>query len=110
MTDASVQQPPDTGQRAAYYLSLLAGKGFPVYVVEELAMFIAHGYPVGDFVRAVLENDLAGAVNKADQESAACLVRLIGWLNDYAPHSCWGSEARVAVWMVQRQAEQRKTS
>lgn len=52
--------------------------------------------PTGPFLKAVLENDLFGALKKADPESKENLVAICNWVFWELPAPCWGSPAKVA--------------
>ena len=61
--------------------------------------YLAHRIAPGSFLRAVLENDLMGAVGHADEESARELQALVRWLWQEMPSNLWGSKERVAAWL-----------
>jgi hypothetical protein len=54
--------------------------------------------PTGDFVTAVLENDLHNAVGRADHKSLAALPSIVAWVYNEMPATSWGSPAKVAAW------------
>lgn len=109
MNESSVTQPPDTGQPphedGMQFLALLVGKDFPVYVVDGLVLYLSVGLPPGSFLRAVLENDLRGAVRCADLTSERATFAIVRWLYEWAPARSWGSQELVIHWMSDRQAE-----
>lgn len=49
----------------------------------------------GGFLTAVLRNDLAGALGRADPQSIEELPGLVFWLTYYAPRCQWGSKENV---------------
>lgn len=53
--------------------------------------------PTGDFLAAVLRNDLCDAVGRAAH--LGDLHGLILWLYHYTPPACWGSPEKVAAWL-----------
>ena len=61
--------------------------------------------PVGGFLTAVLENDLHGALTRADTHNAICLTAWGHILYHYLPSQCWGSPAKVAEWLAHSTAE-----
>lgn len=73
----------------------------PERMMEGLRAYINDHRPPGSFLRAVLENDLHGAVNRADAENLANLPAYIGYLHWEAPPACFGSPERVAAWLSQ---------
>lgn len=52
----------------------------------------------GSFLLAVLQNDLRGAVLRADPENTTGVVGLVRFLHEFCPALCWGSPERVANW------------
>jgi len=65
--------------------------GLNRYLVDRIAP--------GSFLRAVLENDLMGAVGHADEESAKELKALVSWLWQEMPSNLWGTKERVSAWL-----------
>lgn len=53
----------------------------------------------GGFLRAVLENDLHGAIRKADASSELALPQLVRWLYNHAPFCGHGSKLAVHDWL-----------
>lgn len=53
----------------------------------------------GDFLQAVLRNDLSGAFAKADLTNRAALQTWVEWLWNEAPGHCWGSKEKVDAWV-----------
>ena len=52
----------------------------PEYTREAYARVLAHGFPPGGFLRACINNDLFGAISRADPQNRAALhdiVRMI---------------------------------
>lgn len=74
--------------------------GVPEHLRPGLARYIAGGCPVGDFLRAALSNDLAGAIRKADDVSLAALPALIRFLHWNAPGGCWASPEAYQYWVA----------
>lgn len=67
-----------------------------------LDRWISHGIPPGDFLLAVLSNDLNGAVRRADSENIHLLPEIVNWLRENAPITSWGSPAAVQHWKLSR--------
>lgn len=61
--------------------------------------YIEHGIPPGDFLTAVLCNDLCGAVGRADDENVKLLDVYVRYFYSHAPHQCWGSHERFRAWI-----------
>lgn len=52
----------------------------------------------GDFLQAVLRNDLMMAAGRADLRNRRRLFEYVQWLYNEAPGPCWGSPEAVATW------------
>lgn len=53
----------------------------------------------GDFLTAVLENNLSEACSRADDENIKNLPAFVAYLYNNAPSTCWGSPEKVAEWL-----------
>ena len=74
------------------------GYYIPDRMMPALRRWIEHKSESGDFLHAVLCNDLRGAVGHGDDENVANLPAFVGYLYNEAPAPCWGSADRVAAW------------
>ena len=75
------------------------GEHVPEHLREALFHFIAAGRPPGNFLAAVLCNDLKGAMEYADPISMQHLPAIVGFLYNEAPAACWGSEENYNRWL-----------
>lgn len=75
---------------------------------EGLLAYLFGGYLPGNFLCCVLENDLAGAVLRADHVSLATLKNLVSFLNMEVPQTAHGSGSRVQAYAEERQAIQKR--
>jgi len=64
---------------------------------ESLEMYARHKVPCGSFLNAVLENDLSGALSKADYQNSARLHEIVSFVSNNVPHNIWGSKEKVAA-------------
>ncbi len=55
--------------------------------------------PTGSFVRAVLENDLMGAMGQADDENRRDLFEICMYVYNEIPGVCHGSREKVDAWL-----------
>lgn len=53
------------------------------------------GAPTGGFLRAVLENNLLGALRQGDEDSIKNLREIAFWVWDNLPANIWGNPQRV---------------
>ena len=73
----------------------------PEHMHDAVRGYILEGWRPGDFLRAVLSNNLKEAVGRADEENQRALVGWVRFLYNYAPGPCWGTPERVDEWMAQ---------
>jgi hypothetical protein len=86
-----VDADPNThNQRTIYLANYRVLVGFREHIV--------FGRRQGGFVTAALENDLSGAVMRADPEVSGVLPEIVQYLNMCMPATCHGSEELVATW------------
>jgi hypothetical protein len=70
----------------------------PKGIQESLHLYIDRGIPPGDFLQAVLVNDLKEAVGRADINNAAVLCHIVAYCYNCIPSASWGSEEKVRAW------------
>lgn len=64
-----------------------------------LLRYVVDGVRPGDFLCAVLDNDLADAVGRADSEARLAQLKAIhSWLFNFTPSACFGSKAKRLAW------------
>lgn len=81
--------------------TLLAGMHFvPRHMQEAVATWFIRRKPVGDFLTALLSNDLRGAVLKADDVNLAALRDWMLFLANHAPAGSFGSPQAVKDWLA----------
>jgi len=76
------------------------------HMMVSLRKYIEHGCPVGDFLTAVLENNLSEACGRADDENIENLPAFVAYLYNEAPAACHGSREKVRAW-IKKFADQR---
>ena len=79
----------------------------PEYTMAGLQRYINEGQPVGDFLRAVLCNNLADAVGYADDHNVNNLPAYTVYLHNKAPSGCHGSVDKYNAW-IKKFADARK--
>jgi hypothetical protein len=70
----------------------------PTRLLEALARYLFEGMVTGQFLQAVLRNDLSDAVSRADVESLAALKPLVLLLNNACPGNCHGGSEAILRW------------
>jgi hypothetical protein len=73
--------------------------GLPRHVWESLTEYIIIGRPTGEFLAAVLSNNLTEAVTRADALNLPRLPDYVLFLANVAPATCHGSQAAFTEWM-----------
>lgn len=80
----------------------------PDRMMGGITRWIENGIQPGDFLWAVITNDLKDAVGRADDENLRNLPAYVSYFYNEAPAACWGSPEKAAAWIElfkQRQAE-----
>jgi hypothetical protein len=72
---------------------------FPGRMRQSMQAYVENGQPTGDFLRAVLSNDLCEAFARADDENTAIMREYVMWIYNDVPHSAWGSWETVKAWV-----------
>ena len=72
--------------------------GIPEYTRPGLIAFYERGWPPGDFLIAVINNDLKEAVGRADDTNIHLLKNYIMWFYNHAHSGSWGFTGAVAKW------------
>jgi hypothetical protein len=71
----------------------------PEHMQGAIRRYIEKGIPPGDFLTAVLSNNLSESFARADLENRRAMFNWVQYLYSYAPNSCWGSPERVKAWI-----------
>jgi hypothetical protein len=80
----------------------------PDYTLEALQRYFEYGLPPGSFLTAVLQNDLMGALAKADEYNKEALQDICSLVYWEFPEQAYGSEYKVLAYMSQKLAERQK--
>jgi hypothetical protein len=68
-------------------------------VIETLDAYALDGRPPGDFLIAVLSNDLKEAFGRADTNNAENMHAVLRYCYNHIPAACWGSPEKVKAWL-----------
>lgn len=63
-----------------------------------ITRWIEEGFVPGDFLQAVIKNDLRDAFGRADETSRAALFDIVSWFHCHAPSPCWGGAESMRDW------------
>lgn len=67
-------------------------------IKEALDDYAENGAPLGDFLTAVVENNLFEALGRADSYNRATIFQICGYIYNELPSPCHGSPEKVAKW------------
>lgn len=70
----------------------------PAHMIDHVSGYVLVGQPPGDFLWAVLCNDLMEAAGRADASNQRALFLYAAFLHNHAPSECFRSRARVVTW------------
>lgn len=68
-------------------------------VIDSLEAYVTEGTPPGDFLQAVLSNDLREAFGRADEWNTRNMHIIVRFCWNHIPSVCWGSTERVQAWL-----------
>ena len=71
----------------------------PEHIRHGVKIYIEHGIEPGDFLTAVISNDLKGSFAVADEINRDRLFDIVSFFYNEAPMDCWGSRERMAAWI-----------
>jgi hypothetical protein len=71
----------------------------PEHLHKGLIAYLTARRPMGGFLTAVVQNDLASAMFQADEESLAGLRNVLRFLTNRVPAHAYGSRAAVVAWL-----------
>ena len=67
---------------------------------EAIDRYVSRKIPTGDFLYAVLCNDLRNAIGRADSENLRDIVEIVQYCHWEIPSVCWGSPEEVRAWLA----------
>jgi hypothetical protein len=71
----------------------------PCYMHEGIILYIENHIPPGDFLSAILCNDLYEACGRADDTNCHLLYEYVSWFYGNVSDNCWGSPERYNQWI-----------
>ena len=74
--------------------------GLPDGLRDGARRWIEDGLIPGEFLQAVIRNDLLAATNMADPENFENLGSIVQWWWLEAPGLCWGSREKAKAWQA----------
>jgi len=77
----------------------------PERMMGGITRYIEAGIPPGDFLTAIITNDLHEAVCRADDENLINIPAYVAYFYNKAPSACWGSKEKMNQWLKEKQEE-----
>lgn len=74
-------------------------------LIESLQAYANIGRPTGDFLRAVLENNLMEAFGRADIFNRGRIFEICQFIYNELPSNSHGSKEKVDAWLKMKQLE-----
>lgn len=76
----------------------------PPHMMGSLLRYTQDHCPVGDFLQAVICNDLTNAFGYADNTNIEIIGVYVAWFYNHAPSTCHGSRERYLKWIAREPA------
>lgn len=84
-------------------LAVLAARHhLPGYMHPGLARYVLDHTPPGEFLQAIIYNDLGAALRHADDTNKELLHNYVKFFYNEMPAECWGSLEAYKAWLEQR--------
>ena len=71
----------------------------PTATFEVIRDYVVSGIPTGDFLHAVLSNNLFEAFGRADYQNEKHMKDICSLIYNSCPSQCWGSKEIVESWL-----------
>ena len=69
-------------------------------LLDSITRYVEEGVPVGDFLTALLSDELVEAFDRADKDNIARMRDYATLLHWSLPANCWGSRGTVKAWLA----------
>lgn len=74
------------------------GAVFPYDMRRAITNWVIDAIPPGDFLTAIIQNNLTEAVCRADDHNIKIIKQYVMWFINRADLKCWGSIEKFANW------------
>jgi len=74
--------------------------------LDALNRYVVGHVPTGDFLLAVLSNNLVESFAHADDENLAAMHEIVNHIYLEIPSRCWGSPEKVEAWLGERNTKE----
>lgn len=92
--------PEFMAQLRAEHESVFDPSHCPDHLREAFERYVTHGIPAGDCLRAVLANDMMGAFQRADVNTARHMAAIVSYVYNVIPQRAYGSYEAVDAWIA----------
>ena len=75
----------------------------PEHTKYGIDKYVSDKIPPGDFLYALLTNNLLETMSRADDINQTYLFDIVKYLYNDVPSICWGSEEKVKEWLNREQ-------
>jgi len=71
----------------------------PKETIGCIERYVSSGLDPGDFVQAILSNDLMEACKRADENNLKAIVAIAQHVYSHVPRNCYGTKTIVRLWI-----------
>lgn len=77
----------------------------PERMMPGIKRYVEQGIRPGDFLVAIIQNNLKVAVGMADDENLRNIPAYVSYFHNECPMACWGSPEKMKQWMEKKSQE-----
>ncbi len=92
----------EEGERKGYEFQ---GFYIPARMMGAIERYVEYAAIPGDFLQAVICNDLKEALGRADDENMKNLPAYVAFFYNETPSLCWGSPKKMKAWCDSKQEQ-----
>ena len=85
------------------YIKEIDWEKCPEHIREGMKNYVINRISTGGFLHAVLVNDLFCAIARADETNKLEIHKIIQFIHNELPTTCYGSQERYLEWLRRRQ-------
>ena len=74
----------------------------PDHMMKSMINYADHHFPVGDFLKAIICNDLTEAIRRADDTNLWIIPIYVTWFYNEVPGGAWKSKKAYDYWLSLR--------
>ncbi len=80
----------------------------PAYMHYGVVSYVEDGAPVGDFLEAIISNNLVSSFAAADGDNVLCIRAYADLLYNHFPSGSWGSRDAYKEWIAHKAAQRKR--